>query len=145
MSPREQMVGEHGQRLRDAYWRGEMRTGPWRPLSVEDAERLAPSRPGNVSQRARQLYAAENMRHKDRVIAALYAFFLGMLGMHKFYLGYNQAAFVMMTASIIGGICTFGLAALVIWVLAIIEGAFYLSKTQTQFEEVYVTNTRDWL
>ena len=81
---------------------------------------------------------------KSHVVAALLAFFGGMFGMHKFYLGYYQTAFTMMAASIVGGIVTFGLAAAVVWVVAVVEGATYASRTQTQFEEAYVRDRRDW-
>ena len=50
----------------------------------------------------------------------------------------------MMAASIVGGIVTFGLAAAVVWVVAVVEGATYASRTQTQFEEAYVRDRRDW-
>ena len=81
---------------------------------------------------------------KSHVVAALLAFFGGMFGIHKFYLGYYQTAFTMMAASIVGGIVTFGLAAAVVWVVAVVEGATYASRTQTQFEEAYVRDRRDW-
>jgi TM2 domain-containing membrane protein YozV len=99
---------------------------------------------GSVSQRARQAYAAEALRQKDHVSAGLLAVFLGMFGVHKFYLGCNQAGFIMLAVSIIGGILTFGLAAAVIWLIAIIEGIIYLSKSQTEFDQLYVLNQRDW-
>ena len=81
---------------------------------------------------------------KSHVVAALLAFFGGMFGIHKFYLGYYQTAFTMMAVSIVGGIATFGLAAAVVWVVAIVEGATYASRTQTQFEVTYVRDRRDW-
>ena len=76
--------------------------------------------------------------------AGLLAIFLGVFGMHKFYLGYNQTAFIMLTVSIVGSIFTIGLAAAVIWVIAIIEGVMYLAKSQTEFDEIYVKSKREW-
>lgn len=99
---------------------------------------------GSVSPRARQLYASEEMYYKDHIVAALFAIFLGVFGIHKFYLGCNQAGFTMLGFSIIGSLLTFGLAAVLIEVIAIIEGVIYLSKTQTQFQRIYVMNQRDW-
>ena len=37
-----------------------------------------------------------------------------------------------------------GLAAAVIWVIAIIEGGMYLAKSQTEFDEIYVKSKREW-
>ncbi|HAM15841.1 MAG TPA: hypothetical protein DCP91_08300 [Eggerthellaceae bacterium] len=84
------------------------------------------------------------MKQKDHVSAGLFAVFLGLFGMHKFYLGYNDAGFLMLAVSIIGGICTLGLATAVIWIIAVIEGIIYLTKSQTDFDRLYVLGAREW-
>ena len=76
--------------------------------------------------------------------AGLFAIFLGVFGVHKFYLGYNNAGFAMMAISIIGSIFTFGVAAGVIEVISIIEAIIYFSHTQTEFDSQYVINRREW-
>ena len=81
---------------------------------------------------------------KDHVAAALLAIFLGSLGIHKFYLGYNQAGFIMLAVTVLGSIITFGIAAGVMGVIAIIEGIIYLVKSQSDFERTYVYAQRDW-
>lgn len=153
---------------KSSYWRGTYRA-PNAPASTrgvpsDSSERPAGSRAGDgdapdpsaepsvpeplhygsVSARARQAYAAEALRHKDHISAGLLAIFLGVFGIHKFYLGCNQAGFIMLAVSIIGGILTFGLAAAVIWVIAAIEGLIYLTKPQTDFDRIYVLHQRDW-
>lgn len=50
----------------------------------------------------------------------------------------------MLAVTIIGGVLTFSLASWVIWVIAIIEGILYLTKSQTEFEQIYVLNKREW-
>ena len=95
--------------------------------------------------RVRDLYAAQAVKRKDHVYAGLLAIFLGLFGIHKFYLGYNQAAFTMLAVTIIGSILTFGLAGAVIWMIAIIEGIIYLSRSQETFDRIYVKNKREWL
>ena len=89
-------------------------------------------------------YPAPTFTTKDHVAAALFAIFLGVFGLHKFYLGYNQAGFIMLAVSIAGSLLTFGLAAGVITVIAIIEGFIYLFKNQTEFERIYVQGHREW-
>lgn len=81
---------------------------------------------------------------KDHVAAGLLAIFLGSLGIHKFYLGYNTAGFIMLAVTILGGIITLGIAAAVMGVIAFIEGILYLVKSQSEFEQVYVFNKREW-
>lgn len=81
---------------------------------------------------------------KDRVAAGLLAIFLGSLGIHKFYLGYSTAGFIMLAVTLVGSIFTFGIAAAVMGVISIVEGVMYLVKTQSEFEETYVYNKREW-
>lgn len=124
----------------DRYWQG-----PYYGRSPLESPAAADGpRYGSVSPRARQLYASEEMYYKDHIAAALFAIFLGVFGIHKFYLGCNQAGFTMLGFSIIGSLLTFGLAAVLIEAIAIMEGVIYLSKTQTQFQRIYVMNQRDW-
>lgn len=81
---------------------------------------------------------------RDHVAAGLLAIFLGVFGVHKFYLGYNVQGFTLLALSIIGGILSFGLIAGVVWIVAIIEGIIYLAKTQSQFERLYISGRREW-
>lgn len=138
--------------MTDGYWKGDLMRpaasvapdGDGAAASDPTSAKAAAQRDGSVSARARRAYAAEAMRQKDHVTAGLLAIFLGMFGVHKFYLGCNQVGFLMLAVSIIGGILTLGLAAAVVWVIAIIEGATYLTKSQTEFDYIYVLNQRDW-
>ena len=125
----------------DSYWRGDQYV-PAGNQPADSAE--VPRRDGSVSARARRAYADEALRQKDHVSAGLLAIFLGVFGVHKFYLGCNQAGFLMLAVTVIGGIFTFGLAALVIELIAIIEGVIYLTKSQTEFDRIYVLHQRDW-
>lgn len=81
---------------------------------------------------------------KDHVAAGLLAIFLGVFGVHKFYLGYNTSGFIMLAVTILGGIFTLGLAAGVMWVIALIEGIIYLAKSQSEFDAIYVANKKEW-
>ena len=122
------------------YWQGTYRGPDYAVLKGGVAE----TPDGTLSSAARMSYANEAIRQKDHVSAGLLAIFLGVFGIHKFYLGSNQAGFIMLAVSIIGGIFTFGLAAAVVWVIAAIEGIIYLSKSQTEFDQEYVLGRRDW-
>ena len=81
---------------------------------------------------------------KDHVAAGLLAIFLGGLGIHKFYLGYNSVGFIMLGVTILGSIFTLGLAGLVMELIGIIEGIIYLSKDQNSFDWTYVYNMKEW-
>lgn len=81
---------------------------------------------------------------KDHVAAGLLAIFLGSLGIHKFYLGYNTPGFIMLAVTIVGSIFSLGIAGLAMVVISIVEGVLYLSKSQTEFEHLYVFNHKEW-
>ena len=81
---------------------------------------------------------------KDHVAAGLLAIFLGIFGVHKFYLGYNTAGFIMLAITILGSIFTIGVAAGAMWIISIIEGIIYLAKSQSEFDAVYVANKKEW-
>lgn len=123
-----------------SYWRGQYHGSGYAWSENDDF----PPSYGSMSAAARQAYANEAIRQKDHVSAGLLAVFLGVFGIHKFYLGCNNAGFIMLAMSIIGGMLTFGLAAAVIWLIAIVEGITYFTKSQTEFDRIYVLNQRDW-
>ena len=91
-----------------------------------------------------QPYAQAAPNTKDHVAAGLLAIFLGSLGIHKFYLGYNTPGFIMLAVTIVGSIFSLGLAGLAMVVISIVEGVLYLSNSQTEFEQVYVFNKKEW-
>lgn len=81
---------------------------------------------------------------KDHVAAGLLAIFLGVFGVHKFYLGYNTAGFIMLAITILGSIFTIGLAAGAMLVISLIEGIIYLTKSQSEFDASYVVGKKEW-
>lgn len=81
---------------------------------------------------------------KDHVAAGLLAIVFGCFGIHKFYLGYTTPGFIMLAITIIGGVITFGIAALVMIVIGIIEGVIYLTMSQSEFEETHVNQVHSW-
>ena len=91
-----------------------------------------------------QPYAQAAPNTKDHVAAGLLAIFLGSLGIHKFYLGYNTPGFIMLAVTIVGSIFSLGIAGLAMVVISIVEGVLYLSKSQTEFEQVYVFSKKEW-
>lgn len=89
-------------------------------------------------------YQQPVVRTKDHVAAGLLGIFLGAFGIHKFYLGYNTAGFIMLGVAILGGLLSLGLATGVIWLIGLIEGIIYLVKSQSEFEQAYVFGKREW-
>lgn len=75
-----------------------------------------------------------------KIAAGVCGILLGYLGVHKFILGYTAAGVIMLLVSLL----TFGVGAFVMWVIGIIEGIIYLSKSDAQFYQDYVIHRRQW-
>lgn len=96
------------------------------------------------SQGAYQVPYQQPLVHtKDHVAAGLLAIFLGVFGVHKFYLGYHTTGFIMLGVTILSSLLTIGIAAGVVWLIGVIEGIIYLTKSQSEFEQLYVFNKRE--
>ena len=76
------------------------------------------------------------VKRKTRVVAALLAVFLGLVGAHKFYLGHPKLGilYILLTCTVIGGVFTgWG---------SIIEGVLFVTKSDEDFQRVYVLEGR---
>ena len=80
------------------------------------------------------------MNPKDRVAAGLLGIFLGALGIHKFYLGYTKEGVIMLVVSV----ATCGIGASVMSIIGFIEGIIYLTKSEDDFQYLYVENYKGW-
>lgn len=80
---------------------------------------------------------------KDKIIAVVLAFFLGGLGVHKFYLGKRNAGIIMLVASV-GGAILFLIPTMIIGLIAFIEAIIYLVKSEDEFQRDYVNGNRSW-
>ena len=80
------------------------------------------------------------MNPKDRVAAGLLGIFLGGLGRHNFYLGYTKEGVITLVISL----ATCGLGASVMSIIGFIEGIIYLTKSDDDFQYMYVENYKGW-
>lgn len=79
---------------------------------------------------------------KSKIAAALLALFLGMFGVHKFYLGKTSAGIIMLLCGTIGWLLV--LPGLFVWLASLIEFVIYLTKSDAEFERDYVYGDRSW-
>ncbi len=78
-----------------------------------------------------------------KLAAALFAFFLGAFGAHKFYLGYTKQGLIMLLVFLFG-IILLGVPSAIIALIAFIEFILYLIKSDEEFEQTYVVGKKAW-
>lgn len=59
-------------------------------------------------------------------------------------LGYTKEGVIMLLVTLIGGTITCGAAYMVMWVIGLVEGIIYLTKSDEEFEETYIKGDRGW-
>jgi TM2 domain-containing membrane protein YozV len=75
-----------------------------------------------------------------RIPAGILGILLGGLGVHKFYLGYTTAGLIMLLVTLL----TCGLGGMVMGVIGLVEGIIYLTKSEEEFDRIYVHNEKQW-
>ncbi len=84
---------------------------------------------------------------KDKTAAGLLAIFLGGLGIHKFYLGFTGPGLVYLLTNTIGFAVTWMLLFIpniALGIMATIEGIIYLTKSDEEFEQLYIVQKKKW-
>jgi TM2 domain-containing membrane protein YozV len=69
-----------------------------------------------------------------KIIAGVLAIVLGGLGIHKFILGYTQEGIIQLLI----GLCGIG------YIIGIIEGIIYLTKSDEEFYQTYQVGKKGW-
>lgn len=77
---------------------------------------------------------------KSKMTAGLLGIFLGGLGIHKFYLGYTKEAVITLCISLL----TLGFGSPIMATIGLIEGIMYLTKSDEDFDQIYVQGHKGW-
>ncbi len=75
-----------------------------------------------------------------KILAGILALLLGSLGVHKFVLGYNKEGIIMLLVTLL----TCGVGATIMWIIGIVEGIMYLTKSDEDFVATYVNGQKGW-
>lgn len=75
--------------------------------------------------------------NRSKVGAALFAFFLGGFGIHKFYLGNKKWGLIYLLV----GIFTLGVGTAIFWLISFVEGIIFLSMSEDAFNAKYNSAT----
>lgn len=92
---------------------------------------------------------AAKVKHysKDKTAAGLLALFLGVFGIHKFYLGHLFTGLLILTFNTAGLLFTWifdYIPNYVLWLITIVEGIVYLARSDEEFDRINVVENRTW-
>jgi TM2 domain-containing membrane protein YozV len=78
------------------------------------------------------------------LLAGILAILLGGFGIHKFILGYTKEGIILLAGTIILGALTCGISSGAIWIITLVEGIIYLTKSDEEFYQTYQVGRRPW-
>ena len=85
-----------------------------------------------------------NPANSNRIAAGICGILLGGFGVHKFILGMPVPGAIMLVLTLAGGMLTCGFTSGVMYVIGLIEGIVYLTKSEEDFYHTYVVQKRQW-
>ena len=77
---------------------------------------------------------------KKKILAGVCGILLGGLGIHKFIIGATTPGVIMLAVTLL----TCGFGGVVTGVVGIIEGIIYLTKSDQEFNQVYLVGKKGW-
>ena len=87
---------------------------------------------------------------EKKLAAGLCAILLGSFGVHKFILGYQTEGFILLGVTLAAWVITFitcGFGFFLIFIpsiVGIVEGIMYLTKSDEEFVNTYITHKKPW-
>ena len=96
------------------------------------------------------VYAGKLPGADKKLPAGICGILLGMFGVHKFILGYQQEGIIMLSVSLVtwiitGITCGLGAPLMMIpMVIGVVEGIMYLTKSDEEFVHTYINNKKPW-
>ena len=82
--------------------------------------------------------------NNKKVLAGILAILLGGFGIHKFVLGYTKEGVILLAATIVLSLLSFGFLGFLVWVFTVIEGLIYLTKSDEDFYNTYQVGKKPW-
>ena len=83
---------------------------------------------------------ANEQEGPSKIACGIVAILIGSLGIHKFIMGQTTAGIIMLLVTLL----TCGVGATVMWVIGIVEGIIYLTKSDEDFYQTYVVEKKAW-
>jgi TM2 domain-containing membrane protein YozV len=114
--------------------------GDWQPLASYPELNSSTTEPPPVGAAPYLSPPSLADRASKKVAAGVCGILLGSLGIHKFILGYTTSGLIMLLVSLL----TCFMAAPVFYIIGLIEGIIYLTKSDEEFVRIYVDGRKEW-
>ncbi|MCG9891191.1 MAG: TM2 domain-containing protein [Thermosynechococcaceae cyanobacterium MS004] len=75
-----------------------------------------------------------------KLVAGICGILLGSFGVHKFILGYTTEGIILLAVTLV----TCGIGGFFTGILGLVEGIIYLTKTDAEFESLYISGKKAW-
>lgn len=111
--------------------------------SAKDFSEGAKKTANEFSSGAKEAFSGAGGENK-KILAGILAIVIGSLGIHKFILGYQKEGIIMLVVTLVLGAVTCGIGASAMWVVGIIEGIIYLTKSDEEFYNTYQVGRKPW-
>ncbi len=105
---------------------------------ADDAKKTA----NEFADSAKEAFDTSSTENK-KVLAGILAIVLGSLGIHKFILGYQKEGIIMLVLGLLG-FFTCGITSMISWIVGVVEGIMYLTKTDEEFYNTYQAGSKPW-
>lgn len=77
---------------------------------------------------------------EKKMVAGILGILLGALGIHKFYMGFQKEGIIMLLVTLL----TCGFGGGIMGIIGLVEGIMYLTKTDEEFVNTYITGKKAW-
>ncbi|SFW60880.1 TM2 domain-containing protein [Cellulophaga fucicola] len=98
----------------------------------------------DISEGLNNMAGGEN----KKMLTGLLAIFLGSFGVHKFILGYQKEGIILAATTVVGILTACLLVGYLLlmatWIIGIIEGIIYLTKSDEEFYNTYQVGRKPW-
>ncbi len=111
--------------------------------AAESAKEFANDAKEAVSDFAEEAKEVFDSKENKKMLAGILGIILGSLGIHKFVLGYTKEGVIMLILGILG-IFTCGITSSISWIVGLIEGIMYLTKSDEEFYQTYQVGKKPW-
>lgn len=110
--------------------------------SAPAVEETPPPAPAPAPAAAAPVASTSSAKDK-KLLAGILGIVLGAYGVHKFILGYQKEGIIMAVIGVVG-LFLCGIPTIITAIIGLIEGIMYLTKSDEEFDRIYIKGQKTW-